>query len=131
MDIGLTDKALVDQRLAPFELAAGFEQARFGGSDAGPSLPDFLRARAIGIAGCGGTGRIKPGSCAGQAIIERTGIEFGEELPWRNPITFIDVKLADPAADAEAEVIIFDPAEVVNTGDAEASEFTAPLGVRV
>jgi mannose-6-phosphate isomerase-like protein (cupin superfamily) len=35
------------------------------------------------------------------------------------------------AADAEAEVIIFEPSEVVNTGDAPASEFTAPAGVRV
>ena len=30
------------------------------------------------------------------------------------------------AADAEAEVLIFEPAEVVNTGDAAASDFTAP-----
>jgi mannose-6-phosphate isomerase-like protein (cupin superfamily) len=30
------------------------------------------------------------------------------------------------AADEEAEVLIFEPAEVVNTGDAPASEFTAP-----
>ncbi len=35
------------------------------------------------------------------------------------------------AADAEAEVIIFEPSEVVNTGDAEVSEFTAPQGVGV
>lgn len=35
------------------------------------------------------------------------------------------------AADAEAEVIIFEPSEVVNTGDAPASEFTAPGGVTV
>lgn len=30
------------------------------------------------------------------------------------------------AADAEAEVIVFEPANVVNTGDAPRSEFTAP-----
>jgi mannose-6-phosphate isomerase-like protein (cupin superfamily) len=30
------------------------------------------------------------------------------------------------AADDEAEVLIFEPAEVVNTGDAPHSEFTAP-----
>ena len=35
------------------------------------------------------------------------------------------------ASDDEAEVMIFEPSEVVNTGDAEASEFTAPMGVRV
>ncbi len=35
------------------------------------------------------------------------------------------------AADAEAEVILFEPSEVVNTGDAEASEFTAPSGVKI
>ena len=34
------------------------------------------------------------------------------------------------AADAEAEVMIFEPSEVVNTGDAAVSEFTAPQGVR-
>lgn len=33
------------------------------------------------------------------------------------------------AADEEAEVLIFEPAEVVNTGDAPVSEFTAPRGV--
>ncbi|HYF21885.1 MAG TPA: hypothetical protein VD929_00665 [Caulobacteraceae bacterium] len=35
------------------------------------------------------------------------------------------------AADQEAEVLIFEPSEVVNTGDAEVSAFTAPLGERV
>lgn len=35
------------------------------------------------------------------------------------------------AADAEAEVMIFEPSEVVNTGDAAASRFTAPAGERV
>ncbi len=35
------------------------------------------------------------------------------------------------AADSEAEVIIFEPADVVNTGDAEQSEFTAPMNVKV
>ena len=32
------------------------------------------------------------------------------------------------AADEEAEVLIFEPSEVINTGDAVASEFTAPQG---
>lgn len=35
------------------------------------------------------------------------------------------------AADDEAEVVIFEPAEVVNTGDAPVSEFTAPRGVTI
>jgi mannose-6-phosphate isomerase-like protein (cupin superfamily) len=35
------------------------------------------------------------------------------------------------AADEEAWVLIFEPAEVVNTGDAPASAFTAPNGVRL
>jgi len=35
------------------------------------------------------------------------------------------------AADEEAEVIIFEPSEVVNTGDAEVSDFTAPAGARI
>ncbi|MBI5941455.1 MAG: cupin domain-containing protein [Caulobacterales bacterium] len=35
------------------------------------------------------------------------------------------------AADEEAEVILFDPSEMVNTGDAEVSDFTAPQGVTV
>lgn len=35
------------------------------------------------------------------------------------------------AADAEAEVVLFEPAATRNTGSAEASEFTAPEGVRL
>jgi mannose-6-phosphate isomerase-like protein (cupin superfamily) len=35
------------------------------------------------------------------------------------------------ASDEEAQVLIFEPSEVINTGDAEVSEFTAPSGVRV
>jgi mannose-6-phosphate isomerase-like protein (cupin superfamily) len=35
------------------------------------------------------------------------------------------------AADEEAQVLIFEPAETVNTGDAPASEFTAPKGAAV
>jgi len=34
-------------------------------------------------------------------------------------------------SDEEAEVMIFEPAEIVNTGDAETTSFTAPNGVRV
>lgn len=32
------------------------------------------------------------------------------------------------AADEEAEVLIFEPSEVINTGDAPTSDFTAPTG---
>jgi len=32
------------------------------------------------------------------------------------------------AADEEAEVMIFEPSEVINTGDAPTSDFTAPTG---
>lgn len=35
------------------------------------------------------------------------------------------------AADAVAEVLIFEPGGVLNTGDAAASAFTAPTGVRL
>ena len=34
-------------------------------------------------------------------------------------------------SDAEAEVLIFEPSDVVNTGDAERSDFTAPAGERI
>ncbi len=34
------------------------------------------------------------------------------------------------AADEEAEILIFEPSGVVNTGDAAPSEFTAPLDAR-
>ena len=35
------------------------------------------------------------------------------------------------AADEEAEVLIFEPSDVVNTGDARDVRFTAPSGVRI
>ena len=35
------------------------------------------------------------------------------------------------AADDEAEVMIFEPSEVINTGDAPTSDFTAPQGQTV
>jgi mannose-6-phosphate isomerase-like protein (cupin superfamily) len=35
------------------------------------------------------------------------------------------------ASDEEAEVMIFEPAEVINTGDAARSEFTAPNGEKI
>ncbi len=35
------------------------------------------------------------------------------------------------AADEEAEVVLFERAELVNTGDAPPSDFTAPMGVQI
>lgn len=35
------------------------------------------------------------------------------------------------AADEEAEIILFERAEVVNTGDAPQSEYTAPVGSKI
>ena len=35
------------------------------------------------------------------------------------------------ASDEEAEVLIFEPSEVINTGDAPVSDFTAPSGVTI
>ena len=61
-------------------------------------------------------------------------VEFRDRVETLQPGQFIVVPRGvehRTASDAEAEVIIFEPADVVNTGDAEASEFTAPLGVRV
>ena len=36
-----------------------------------------------------------------------------------------------PVAPDGAEIMLFEPADTLNTGDAEASEFTAPMGVGV
>lgn len=61
-------------------------------------------------------------------------VEFRDRVETLHPGQFIVVPRGvehRTAADNEAEVIIFEPADIVNTGDAEASEFTAPLGVRV
>ena len=61
-------------------------------------------------------------------------VEFRDRIETLRPGQFIVVPRGvehRTAADAEAEVIIFEPADVVNTGDAEVSEFTAPQGVRV
>ena len=61
-------------------------------------------------------------------------VEFRDRVETLRPGQFIVVPRGiehRTAADEEAEVIIFEPAEVVNTGDAEASEFTAPQGVRI
>lgn len=36
-----------------------------------------------------------------------------------------------PVAETEAEVLLFEPSEVINTGDAPVSEFTAPVGATI
>jgi mannose-6-phosphate isomerase-like protein (cupin superfamily) len=61
-------------------------------------------------------------------------VEFRDKIVVLNAGQFVVVPRGvehRTAADEEAEVIIFEPADVVNTGDAEASEFTAPMNVKV
>ena len=36
-----------------------------------------------------------------------------------------------PVAETEAEVLLFEPSDVINTGDAPVSAFTAPLGATI
>jgi mannose-6-phosphate isomerase-like protein (cupin superfamily) len=64
----------------------------------------------------------------------RFRVEFRDRVVELDPGQFIVVPRGvehRTAADAEAEVIIFEPADVVNTGNAEVSAFTAPQGVRI
>ena len=61
----------------------------------------------------------------------RFRVEFRDRIETLDPGQFIVVPRGvehRTAADAEAEVLIFEPSEVVNTGDAAVSEFTAPQG---
>lgn len=61
-------------------------------------------------------------------------VEFRDRIETLHPGQFLVVPRGvehRTAADDEAEVIIFEPSEVVNTGDAAVSEFTAPSGVTV
>ena len=61
-------------------------------------------------------------------------VEFRDRVETLHPGQFIVVPRGvehRTAADEEAEVILFEPSEVVNTGDAGASDFTAPRGVTV
>ncbi|MGE0321062.1 MAG: cupin domain-containing protein [Polyangiaceae bacterium] len=61
-------------------------------------------------------------------------VEFRDRVEELGPGEFIVVPRGvehRTASDEEAEVLIFERAEVVNTGDAETSEFTAPQGVEV
>ena len=61
----------------------------------------------------------------------RFRVEFRDRVETLEPGQFIVVPRGvehRTAADDEAEVMIFEPSEVVNTGDAPTSDFTAPMG---
>jgi len=58
-------------------------------------------------------------------------VEFRDRIETLGPGQFIVVPRGvehRTAADEEAEVMIFEPSEVINTGDAPLSDFTAPTG---
>lgn len=58
-------------------------------------------------------------------------VEFRDRIETLEPGQFIVVPRGvehRTAADEEAEVMIFEPSEVINTGDAPTSGFTAPSG---
>jgi mannose-6-phosphate isomerase-like protein (cupin superfamily) len=64
----------------------------------------------------------------------RMRIEFRNRIVELNEGEFLIVPHGiehRTGADAEAEVILFEPAATRNTGDAPRSEFTAPSGVRI
>lgn len=64
----------------------------------------------------------------------RFRVEFRDHMVDLGPGEFVVVPHGvehRTAADAEAEVLIFEPAAVRNTGDVEDQRFTAPNGVRV
>ncbi len=64
----------------------------------------------------------------------RFRVEFRDRIVTLDPGQFIVVPRGvehRTGADEMAEVMIFEPSEVVNTGDAPASEYTAPGGVTV
>ena len=61
----------------------------------------------------------------------RFRVEFRDRIETLGPGQLIVVPRGvehRTAADEEAEVMIFEPSEVINTGDAPTSEFTAPPG---
>ncbi|MNH55703.1 Cupin domain protein [compost metagenome] len=61
----------------------------------------------------------------------RFRVEFRDRIQTLGPGQFIVVPRGvehRTAADEEAEVMIFEPSEVINTGDAPTSDFTAPSG---
>ncbi|MFW2342745.1 cupin domain-containing protein [Brevundimonas sp.] len=64
----------------------------------------------------------------------RFRVEFRDRIVALDPGQFIVVPRGvehRTAADEEAEVLIFEPSGVINTGDAPTSEFTAPAGATV
>lgn len=64
----------------------------------------------------------------------RFRVEFRDRIVTLDPGQFIVVPRGvehRTAADEEAEVMIFEPSEVINTGDAPVSDFTAPSGQTV
>lgn len=64
----------------------------------------------------------------------RFRVEFRDRVVSLDPGQFIIVPRGvehRTAAYEEAEVMIFEPSEVINTGDAPVSEFTAPSGQTV
>ena len=61
----------------------------------------------------------------------RFRVEFRDRIVDMGPGEFCVVPRGvehRTAADDEAEVLIFEPSEVINTGDAAVSDFTAPQG---
>lgn len=64
----------------------------------------------------------------------RFQVEFRDRIVTLEPGEFIVVPRGvehRTAAEEEAEVMIFEPSEVVNTGDVIDAEFTAPGGVTI
>lgn len=64
----------------------------------------------------------------------RFRVEFRDRIADMGPGEFVVVPRGvehRTAADEEAEVLIFEPAEVRNTGNVVDAEFTAPQGVRL
>lgn len=61
-------------------------------------------------------------------------VEFRDHIVLLGPGEMVTVPRGvehRTASDDEAEVMIFEPSDVVNTGDAEISAFTAPFGVSI
>jgi len=64
----------------------------------------------------------------------RFRVEFRDRVETLGPGQFIVVPRGTEhrtAADEEAEVLIFEPSEVINTGDAPVSAFTAPRNATI
>ena len=64
----------------------------------------------------------------------RFRVEFRDRVVELDPGEFIVVPHGiehRTAADEEAEVLIFEPAEVLNTGDVADERFTAPMGAKL